>query len=212
MNLKTIKYKDYEKNLPQEGNHILCQQSLETIIVYQAFNPQIAEYAVKHQEFGGSNYSYGRMSWIKPNFLWMMYRCGWAKKENQKRVLAIEIQKKDFEKILKEAVHSSYQAKIYDTREDWQEALKNSEVRIQWDPDHDPKGEKLKRRAIQLGMRGEILDKFGKEWIVKIEDITEFVKNEGKKVELNELDELDVMNEEKYELESAELRKKLLID
>ena len=37
------------------------------------------------------------MSWIKPNFLWMMYRCGWAAKENQKSVLAISINKTDFD-------------------------------------------------------------------------------------------------------------------
>jgi len=24
-----------------------------------------------------------RMTWIKPNFLWMMYRSGWASKKNQ---------------------------------------------------------------------------------------------------------------------------------
>ena len=31
------------------------------------------------------------MSWIKPNFLWKMYRCGWATKEGQEIVLAVWI-------------------------------------------------------------------------------------------------------------------------
>jgi len=29
-------------------------------------------------------------------------------------------------------------------------------VRLQWDPDHSPKGEKLARRAIQLGLKGKV--------------------------------------------------------
>ncbi len=38
-----------------------------------------------------------RMTWIKPNFLWMMYRSGWAVKKNQERILAIKLTKKGFE-------------------------------------------------------------------------------------------------------------------
>lgn len=33
-----------------------------------------------------------RMTWIKPSFLWMMYRAGWGfKDKGQRRVLAIDI-------------------------------------------------------------------------------------------------------------------------
>src|ERR1051326_6100358 len=102
------------------------------------------------------------MSWIKPNFLWMMYRCGWASKENQERVLAIWITKKDFESILEQAVFSSFQPTYYTSHEQWKEALEQKEVRLQWDPDHDPYGGKLTRRAIQLGMKGKMLEDFGK--------------------------------------------------
>jgi hypothetical protein len=31
------------------------------------------------------------MTWIKPSFLWMMYRCGWGAKEGQESVLVVEI-------------------------------------------------------------------------------------------------------------------------
>ena len=33
---------------PREGKHILAQYDEDTIVVYQAFNPAIAEYAVQH--------------------------------------------------------------------------------------------------------------------------------------------------------------------
>jgi hypothetical protein len=44
--------------------------------VYQAFKPAIGRYAVAHQRFTGCpDYSVTRMTWIKTNFLWMMFRC-----------------------------------------------------------------------------------------------------------------------------------------
>ena len=47
----------------------------EAILVYQAFKPEIGQYAVEHQRFVGCRaYSSPRMSWIKTNFLWMMFR------------------------------------------------------------------------------------------------------------------------------------------
>ncbi|MBQ1688320.1 MAG: DUF4291 family protein [Lachnospiraceae bacterium] len=41
---------------------------------------RIANEAVAKGAFG-SHFSMNRMSWIKPSFLWMMYRCGWGTKE-----------------------------------------------------------------------------------------------------------------------------------
>ena len=45
-------------------------------------------------------------------------------------------------------------------------------MRLQWDPDHSPTGNKEERRAIQLGLRGETLRQFALEWTVRIDDIT----------------------------------------
>ncbi len=99
--------------------------------------------------FGGPKFSFSRMSWIKTNFLWMMYRCGWASKPNQENVLAIWIKKDKFDEILSNAYtpHTQKQAGV--TKDDMQ-------VRLQWDPDHAPDGTKQQRRAIQLGLKGEV--------------------------------------------------------
>lgn len=178
MNLQTIPYHSYEKGLPQEGNFILGQRRHDNIFVYQAFNDNIADFAVKHQKFGGQHYSFNRMTWIKPNFLWMMYRSGWAEKDiNQNRILAIEMTYKGFEELLSEGVLTSYD-KSFGDEQIWREKLNNSDVRIQWDPDHDFKGEKLKRRAVQIGIKNETLHKFNNEFIVSIQDITSFVKEQ----------------------------------
>ena len=64
---------------PKSGRHILAQYDDETIVVYQAYRPSIGSFAAEHGYFGGE-FSYSRMSWIKPNFLWMMFRSGWGTK------------------------------------------------------------------------------------------------------------------------------------
>ncbi|MFB9625482.1 DUF4291 family protein [Nonomuraea helvata] len=60
----------------------------ESITVYQAYDAVIAEPAVAAQRFVAP-FKRERMTWIKPSFLWMMYRCGYATKPGQERVLAI---------------------------------------------------------------------------------------------------------------------------
>lgn len=195
MTLETIKYLDYEQELPQEGKHIIGQERNNNLIVYQAFNPNITKWAIENQKFGGSHYKFSRMSWIKPNFLWMMYRAGWAKKEHQQNILAIEISKSNFEILLEEAVHSDYKEEIYVTKENWKSRLARSKVRLQWDPDHNPYGEKLERRAIQIGIKGDLLEKFGKEWIISIEDITEFVHQQKSILDSKKLENLLVIKE-----------------
>lgn len=73
--LKTDLYsKQNEEIWPSSGRHILAQFDDNNVVVYQAFCPEIADYVVKHGHFGGPNYNFTRMTWIKTNFMWMMYR------------------------------------------------------------------------------------------------------------------------------------------
>jgi len=198
MTIKIERYLEAIERIPSTGQIILGYQENEQIVVYQAYNHQIADYAVENQTFGGTNYSYNRISWIKPNFLWMMYGCGWASKENQERVLAISIRKIVFESILNEAAFSSFNPAYYSSHEQWKNEINHKEVRLQWDPDHDPFGSKLTRRAIQIGMKGNVLKNFGQQQIIAIEDVTEFVKEQKVLVDNNQLDKLLVTIEDVY--------------
>lgn len=209
MNLQTIPYHSYEKGLPQEENFILGQRRADNIFVYQAFNDRIAEYAIKNQKFGGQDYNFNRMTWIKPNFLWMMYRSGWAEKDsNQNRILAIEISFEGFEELLTEGVLTRYD-KIYGSETTWREKLNNSDVRIQWDPDHDINGEKLKRKAVQIGIKNDALQKFNNEFIKSIQDITNFVKEQKANID-NKNECFFVIDENIIEVSSS-LKKKFFI-
>lgn len=210
--MKIEKYEVQLKRLPKTGRQIIGRTDGSNIIVYQAFNSDIANYAIKNQKFGGSHYSLGRMSWIKPGFLWMMYRAGWASKENQQKILAISISLENFKKILSEATLSSYDEKIFDTRENWKEELSKTEVRLQWDPDHDPFGNKQERKAIQLGLKGNILRRFATEWIIKIEDITDFCKSEHQKVLSKGINDLNVPFEEIIDIGDSVIEKRIGIE
>jgi len=202
MDLQTIKYQDYLAKISKEGRYILAQQTNEQILVYQAYNNTIADFAIKNQYFGGDSFNYSRMSWIKPNFLWMMYRCGWASKTNQERVLGIWIDKKDFELILSKSAFTSYKEDIYGNRENWKQALSKNPVRLQWDPDHDIYGNKQERKAIQLGLKGDILKQFGTQMIKSIIDVTDFVKEQKLNIIEKRIDELIVPKEWVYQIKS----------
>ncbi|MEH2213516.1 DUF4291 domain-containing protein [Nostoc sp.] len=181
MRLITEPYLTQVSNWPKNGRHILAQYDDHSIVVYQAYRPAIGNFAATYGYFGGE-FSFDRMSWIKTNFLWMMYRSGWGTKSGQEVVLAIRIKRSAIEEILAAAVHSSYVPELYPDKSAWQRALKQSQVRLQWDPDHHPSGTKLKRRAIQLGLRGEVLAAYAKDWIVNIEDISDFVQKQKQNI------------------------------
>lgn len=174
MALQLEPYVEQLPHWPPSGRHILAQFDEESVVVYQAYRPEIGLYAAKHGRFG-DGFSFSRMTWIKPNFLWMMFRSGWGTKEGQEVTLAIRVRRSGFEAILREAIPSTYVRELFTSKEDWASAGAASSVRLQWDPDHGPSGAPLERRAIQLGIRGDALRRFATEWIVSIEDVSELV-------------------------------------
>lgn len=210
MKIELKKYDEQIAEWPKSGYHIMAQYDKEEIIVYQSYRKEIGEFAAKNQYFGGA-FSLDRMTWIKPNFLWMMYRNGWGTKEGQEVVLAIHLKISAFNTYLQNAVYSSYSTSLEMSHEDWKESVKTSSVRLQWDPDHDPYGNKLERRAIQIGLREDFIKSFAKEDIVLIEDISEFVKEQYEFVQNKELDKLMVPAEKPFLFKDEELNKKLKI-
>ena len=70
-NLTIGSYTEQLASLPKEGKVLQAQYTSEYVVVYQAFSNAIADWAVEHNCFGGPDYSFTRMTWIKPNFTWM---------------------------------------------------------------------------------------------------------------------------------------------
>ena len=147
----------------------------ETIRVYQAYHPRTAGPAVKAQTFVPP-FKMERMTWIKPSFLWMMYRAGYGHKEHgQKRILAIDITHEGFRWALAHSSGSHIPEGM--SREDWKLMKEKTPVRIQWDPERDIHHNALDHRSIQIGLKGEAVQRYVKDWIVRIEDITSIAHN-----------------------------------
>ena len=210
MRLETERYTVQEQQWPQHGRVILAHHDDSTVTVYQAYKESIGRYAAQHGHFGG-DFSFTRMSWIKPNFLWMMFRSGWGTKANQEVTLAITLKRETFDHLLAQAVHSSFVPDVYESETTWQEAVQRSNVRLQWDPDHGPTGTCCTRRAIQLGVRGDVLDKYAKEWIVRIEDISDFVAEQRQHVQAGELSTLVLPRETVYSIADAAVAARLQV-
>lgn len=133
-----------------------------TIRVYQAFRDDIADTALTNGMFVSPPFSMTRMTWIKPSFLWMMYRAGWGfKDEGQKRILAIDITREGFEWALANSSLSHTPA-----------SKDAPPVRIQWDPERDILHRPLGHRSIQIGLGGDAVPKYVQRWIRKISDGT----------------------------------------
>jgi hypothetical protein len=208
MPLRTEPYRAQAVRWPTSGRHVLAQYDATTIVVYQAYAPAIGHFAAEHGWFGGA-FSYDRMSWLKPNFLWMMYRSGWGTKPGQEVTLAVRLWREAFDAILAEAVHSSYIPEVYGTEVAWKARVARSQVRLQWDPDHAPGGAPVERRAIQLGLRGELLRRYGREWVVSVEDVSDLVAEQRAHARAGELDELVTPSEEVYPVMDAAVAARL---
>lgn len=142
-----------------------------TITVYQAYPAEIAEPALAAGTFVPP-FKPGRMTWIKPSFLWMMHRSGWATRPGQERVLTVQITREGFEWALAHSSLSSYEPGIYATQQEWAERKRTSPVRIQWDPERSLFLEPLPWRSVQIGLSGEAASLYVHEWITGLTDIT----------------------------------------
>lgn len=192
---RTESYLTQSKNIwPGRGQIIIAQFDNDSIVVYQAYKREIAQYAALHKKFEGCDaFNKTRMTWIKPGFLWMMYRSKWASKSNQDHVLAIWLKRSAFETYLENAREHGSARGFHGT------------VRMQWDPDHLPNGEPHPyRRALQLGLRDVTTYVNGTD-ILDIQDISEIVrehsplkKKGGKKPKSAAADDVQVSSERVY--------------
>ncbi|MGW7328931.1 DUF4291 domain-containing protein [Streptomyces sp. NPDC054840] len=146
-----------------------------TLTVYQAYSPALGVPAARDGRFPPA-WKRERMTWIKPSFLWMMYRCGWGTKAGQETVLAVEITREGFDRALREACLSHYEPGVHEDRTAWQESLRAAPTRVQWDPERDLHLNPLPYRSLQLGLSGPASRAYADEWTVAIRDVTGTVR------------------------------------
>lgn len=158
------------------------------IRVYQAYSNQIADGALAKQTFASPPFKMDRMTWIKPSFLWMMYRSGWGRKDaGQCRILAIEITREGFEWALENSCPSHPPPDL--SKAEWLELKASRPVRIQWDPERDLYLNPQPHRAIQIGLSGAAVHHYVNQWIKRVSDVTELANTISRLVQDKEIDE-----------------------
>lgn len=186
---------------------IFAQYDKQCIRVYQAHRPAIAKEAVALQTFG-EHFNINRMTWIKPSFLWLMYRSNWGTKKNQECILAIDLYQSKFDEILQKAVLTSPDSASY-TGQQWEKAFDETTVYCQWDPDRKINGSALNRAAIQLGLKGSTLRDFLDTGICRIEDLTPQVRKWNEQRKNGKLDTKNLPVERIYPVRDKAVRRRL---
>jgi Domain of unknown function (DUF4291) len=147
-----------------------------TVRVYQAFNVAIALPALAGGRFV-TPFSMTRMTWVKPSFLWMMYRSSWGTAPNQEAVLAIDITRQGFEQALTHACLSSFDPAVDADAVAWKQRLVTSSNRIQWDPEKNINLQPLAHKSLQLGIGGAAVADYVNEWIVGIQSCDALIES-----------------------------------
>ncbi|MDE6052720.1 MAG: DUF4291 domain-containing protein [Lachnospiraceae bacterium] len=186
---------------------VFARYDKQCIRVYQAYNAAIAKEAVALQTFG-KNFNLDRMTWIKPSFLWLMYRSNWGTKKDQECILALDIYRSEFDTLLEKAVLTSPDSASY-TGEQWERVFRETTVYCQWDPDRNMNGNAIDRAAIQIGIKGnsvrELLDK----GICRIEDLTPLVRKWNMERKNGRLGAKELPSEKRYPVMDEEVRRRL---
>ncbi len=156
---------------PIQQRQIRASYDDQVIRVYQAYCDEIADIALAKGTFVSPSFKMERTTWIKPSFLWMMYRSGWARKDQgQSRILAIDIGREGFQWALD---HSCPTRSLPSMSTGAWELLKaDSPVLIQWDPERDLHLRPLPYRTIQIGLTKKIVPRYLNQWIRAITDVT----------------------------------------
>ncbi|BCT30661.1 DUF4291 domain-containing protein [Pseudomonas protegens] len=171
--------------LPQR--QIRALYDADTIRVYQAYSDSIADAALAHGTFVSPPFKMERMTWIKPSFLWMMYRAGWGYKDaGQARILAIDISREGFEWALTNGCLSHADESM--SKEEWLKLKDQSPVRIQWDPERDLYLRPQEHRAIQIGLSKEAVQLYVNQWIKRITDVTPLAHEIHRLIQLGDMD------------------------
>ncbi len=143
----------------------------DSIFVYQAYGEDIAGPAIRDGKFSAP-FSFRRMTWIKPSYLWLMARSNWGRKPGQEHILGIRISRSGWERALSLGVLTSPAPGVFRKHEEWRRAFDAARVHIQWDPERSLRGEKLSHWSIQVGLSRHVIEEYNDEWIRKIRDLT----------------------------------------
>lgn len=165
----------YPLDKPLPTYQIRAAYDDDTIRVYQAYSNDIADAALANGTFASPPFSMTRMTWIKPSFLWMMYRSGWAQKDaRQVRILALDITRTGFDWALANACLSACPPHV--SLDDWRRRKDAMPNVVQWDPEKNIYLQPLPHRSVQIGIGAAAVQAYVHDWIKRVEDVTSLTR------------------------------------
>jgi len=189
-------YSDRIEELPQKGQHVIgyIMKNLEIIDTAPPYDGIVTEYIVfymisekstaasimESQHLDKSDYNSLKTNSIQLSFLSIMHHYSSSEKENQESVLAIWMKKEVLEEFL----------------------LKE---KIKWNPDYDYLGRKIERQTINLDLTEEDFEKFVKDKIEFILDVSDFIKEQKQYINQNQIEKLIIPKERIVEFEKPGL-------
>src|SRR5438105_15879863 len=117
--------------MPQQYD-IAADYDNQSIVIYQAYSAAIALPALKEKRFV-TPFSFNRMTWIKPSFLWLMERSNWGQKSGQEYTLAVKIKRTGWDEALSLAVLTHPEKSLYKNADAWRTEFEKAIVHVQWD-------------------------------------------------------------------------------
>jgi hypothetical protein len=145
------------------------------VVVYQAFPEAIAKATLAAGRFVAP-FSFERMSWIKPSFLWLMSRSNWGRKSGQEHTLAIRIRHDALTEALSLGVLTHFEPRAHVAYDKWEQQFSVAPVHIQWDPERSLSGATLNWDTLQIGLGRGTVRRYADDWVVSIADMTERVR------------------------------------
>ena len=164
-----------DQALPLLGRQVLATYDDDSVVVWQAHCPEVARPALDSGHLGGPAWSTDRLSRLRLSLPSLLDRCDWGRRVGRERILAISLKRTGFEAMLRQAAHAAFEPAIYASTASWRLATRYTNVVIDWFPDRDTTGAELARETPRLGLRHDALGRFASEWVLAIEDWTEWV-------------------------------------
>ena len=93
-------------------------------------------------------------------------------------VLAVYVDRKALFELLDESVSAKYEPIQYPQKREWDKAVRAADVLTQWDPEYDLCDHRMKRMAIQIGLRGNALRTYASDLILQVSDVSGFVRQQ----------------------------------
>jgi hypothetical protein len=182
----------------------------DTIALYQAYPPAIADAALAAGRFVPP-FSFHRMTWVKPSFLWLMHRSNWGQKRGQERILCVRVRRAGWEKALSLACPTAFEPGVFAGPDEWAVRFAAARVHLQWDPERSLRGAGLPYLSIQVGLSRHVIREYVDEWVAGIEDYTPRARKAYDLLQAGQADRASLLPPERVYPVPAELGRRLLI-